>query len=375
VVLFFSSKKGQQSNISFYFWKTNFDAGDAVSKTLKENNVKKLYVRYFDVDKEPGQSEAKPVSPIVFNDLIKSYNIIPVIYIKKRVFENTDSNSLPALAKKYSKQLQVVKSECYVTKPAFYTNDKNVEAMKSFLQKNDMTDYEKLCRSLYGKNLNDLYDYQGIRLAYNDKIEQAIPAVEKSGEKGTMEFAGNPFNTRINDCLECDHELYKGTPYTKLILLKKMKEMEANVQTGKDVYSNALLLGNAFYNLSYYGNARDFYLSSIPGSFQSSSNSLDSTFKNFLLSMKVATGYYQKALAATVTKEQKAKCIYMLAKCERNEWYNKNVFNTDDYFYRSKMVDLKAINSFKMLQQYADTKYYQVILKECGYFRQFIKAN
>lgn len=280
------------------------------------------------------------------------------------------------MAKKYSKQLQFVKSECFVTRQSFYTNDKKVEAMKVFLQKNDKTDYEKLCRNLYSKNLDDLYDYQGIRLAYDDKIEQAITAMEKSGDKGTTAFAGNPFNGRIKDCHECDHELYKGRPYTKLILLKKMKEMEGNVENGNDVYNNTLLLGNAFYNLSYYGNGRDFYRSSIPGSFQMTSNSMDSTFKDFLLSMKVAAGYYQKALAASNTKEQKAKCYYMLAKCERNEWYNKNVFNKNEYYYYgSDMVDLKTINSFTMLKQYADTKYYQEVLKECGYFREFIKGN
>jgi hypothetical protein len=278
------------------------------------------------------------------------------------------------MAKKYSKQLQLVKSECYVTKQAFYTDDKNVEAMKTFLQKNDMTPYEKLCRNLYNKNLDDLYDYQGVRLAYDDKMEPAIAAMEKAGEKGNFNFQGNPFNGRINDCHECDHASYKGTPYTKLGLLKKMKEMEANVQAGNDVYNNTLLLGNAFYNLSYYGNARDFYLSSIPGSFQLTSNTLDSTFKDFLLSMKAAAGYYQKALAAAATKEQKAKCYYMLAKCERNSWYTKNIFNGSDYYSGSDMVDLKAINSFNMLKQYSDTKYYQEVIKECGYFRAFLKS-
>lgn len=66
---------------------------------MQDNEVKKLYVRYFDVDKEPGQPEAKPISPIVINDSINKFSIVPVIYIKKRVFENTDSNSLTTLAK------------------------------------------------------------------------------------------------------------------------------------------------------------------------------------------------------------------------------------------------------------------------------------
>ncbi len=96
---FLSCKNKPGGNISFYYWKTNFSLSATETKTLGDNTVKKLYVRYFDVDKELGQSEAKPISPIALNDSIKNYNTIPVIYIKKRVFENINSNSLLTLAK------------------------------------------------------------------------------------------------------------------------------------------------------------------------------------------------------------------------------------------------------------------------------------
>lgn len=97
--LFFSCKQKQDATISFYYWKTNFTLSANETQTLYDNAVKKLYIRYFDVDKEPGQLQAKPISPVVINDSLNNYNIVPVVYIKKRVFENTDSNSLPALAK------------------------------------------------------------------------------------------------------------------------------------------------------------------------------------------------------------------------------------------------------------------------------------
>jgi hypothetical protein len=292
------------------------------------------------------------------------------------VFRHADAFTFikSVMAKKYRAQEDFVKSECYVTKSSFYRDDKNVEAMKSFLQKTDITAYEKLCKSLYNKNLDDLNDYQGVRLTYNEKFDQAIAALEKSGDKATLELRGNPFNGKIKDCFDCDHASYKGTPYTKLILLKKMKEMQANVQSDNDVYNNALLLGNAFYNISFYGNARDFYVSSIPGAYQYTSNAVDSSFKDFLLNMNAAKTYYQKALAASTTNEQKAKCYYLLAKCERNEWYTKHVF-TGDYYYGAGMIDLEAISNFRTLKQYSDTKYYQEVIKECGYFREFIKRN
>lgn len=295
---------------------------------------------------------------------------------EKTEFRHTDAFVFirQSLAEKYRRQGDLVKSECYVTQSSFYRENKNVEAMKAFLQKSGPGEYDKLCRNLYNKNLDDLYDYQAIRLAYDNQIDKAIEAMEKAGDKGKSELYGNPFNGKIKDCNDCDYAAFKGTPYSKLALLKKMKEMQTNLQAGTDVFNNALLLGNAFYNLSYYGNARPFYLASIPGSYLYTSHALDSAFSDFLLNMDAAKSYYQKALAAATTAEQKAKCYYLLAKCERNDWYTKNTFNENSY-YGSGMVDLKAIGSFKMLNQYQDTKYYQEVLKECGYFREYLKGN
>ncbi|MFT3680912.1 MAG: hypothetical protein QM791_11605 [Ferruginibacter sp.] len=278
-----------------------------------------------------------------------------------------------SMAKKYRRQNDLVKSECYITRPAFYSSNKNVEAIKAFLLKDNKTAYEKLCASLYVDKVEDLYEYQAIRLAFDDKLSDAIALLEKTGDKANAQLMGNPFNGRISDCHDCDHEAYKGTPYTKISLLRKMNEMKTNIIGGKDVYNNALLLGNAFYNMSHYGNARLFYESAIVGSYHYSPFSIDTVFRGFIIDTRQAATYYQKALAAATNNEQKAKCHYMLAKCERNEWYNKNMYSVKDDNYSSGMVNLKAISNFKMLKQYAATKYYQDVINECGYFKTYIK--
>ena len=277
------------------------------------------------------------------------------------------------LAKKYGLQMRLVKSECYVSKPAFYSKDKNVADLEAFLLKKNKTPYEELCKNLYQNTLDDLYEFQAIKMAFADKIDEAISLIEKSGEKAKKGLLGNPFNGRINDCHDCDHEQYKGIHYTKLALLQKMKEMKANIVAGKDIYNNALLLGNAFYNMSHYGNARFFYESAILGDAHYSPQVIDSVFKNFLISMKTPTTYYLKALAAATNGEQKAKCYYLLAKCERNDWYNNKLYSKNDYYWGEDMVDVKAITNFESLRQYSDTRYYQEVLKECGYFKIYLK--
>ena len=131
--------------------------------------------------------------------------------------------------------------------------------------------------------------------------------------------------------------------------------MKAHVKKGEDVYNNSLLLANAFYNMTYFGNARIFSeggrLSPGPPS-----------------DCSMAVKYYQLALNASASNEQKAKCVYMLAKCERNAYYNSS-----DY---KEGVDFLEWNGFKRLRtEFAGTKYYKEVIKECGYFRSYLETK
>lgn len=62
------------------------------------NSVQKIYVRYFDVDQPKGQAEPLPVSPVSLNRDAAAYNIVPVVYIKNRVFLQKDSSAIAQLA-------------------------------------------------------------------------------------------------------------------------------------------------------------------------------------------------------------------------------------------------------------------------------------
>jgi hypothetical protein len=265
------------------------------------------------------------------------------------------------MANRYLQQKDYIKSVCFVNYPGFYTNDSHVEAMKSFLDKTNKTPYEQLCANLYIMKKADLLEYQAIRQALHDNLIDAIAKMESSGNNTTL--PGNPFNGRLQDCHDCDHEAPQKIKYTKLSLLKKMSDMKA----GADVYSNALLLANAYYNITHYGNARAFYECKVIGSSHYSPIAIDSAFQPLLTSMALAAKYYNMALNAAKTDEQKARCQFMLAKCERNEWYNEYKWNTT--------VDFIAWNGFKTLkQQYANTQYYKEAIRECGYFRTYLNS-
>jgi hypothetical protein len=89
----------QSKPLSFYYWKTKFSLNGFEKNILKEQAVKKLYVRYFDVDLKPGETQPAPVSPIQLDTAIRAYQVAPVIFIKNRTFEQLPAAAVPALAK------------------------------------------------------------------------------------------------------------------------------------------------------------------------------------------------------------------------------------------------------------------------------------
>jgi hypothetical protein len=129
-------------------------------------------------------------------------------------------------------------------------------------------------------------------------------------------------------------------------------------------------LANAYYNMSYFGNARVFYYGEI---IDQGSNYIRKDFQSMLFSNVKAKEFYQKAFDAAANDEQKAKCVYLMAKCERNEFYAREYHSKDDFYgYDDPEVAFLAWEGFRKLKSnYAHTKYYKDVINECGYFKQY----
>jgi hypothetical protein len=281
------------------------------------------------------------------------------------------------LAQKYAAQKDAVKSECWVTDTKFYTSTDNIKQFKAFLGKTNPTPYEHFCIDISEKQLSDIWEFEAIQAAFAEKLDDAIAYIKNAKEAAQIELLGNPFNGKIKDCHNCDHEAPQKTKYTKLSFLEKMREMKQKIERNEDIYNNALLLGNAYYNITHYGNARYFYESKILGNVHYSPFSLEPDFKKQLTDNALAQKYYKLALQNATDKEQQAKCHYLIAKCERNEWYNENKFKDEKQYYsydeNGQNIDFITWNGFKALQKLSDTKYYQEVLKECGYFAHIVE--
>ena len=295
------------------------------------------------------------------------------------------------LSSVYKNQGNQVMAELLNSNKVFYDSEKNGQAVEEFFLKKNKTAWEELFVGLYPYNICDIYECRAINLYYAGKLEESIAMFEKIYpiklrqynyetdsysydfvDYNKRELYGNPFNGKIKDCNDCDHQAKQSVKYSSLSMLRKMKEMRTNIEVGNDVYNNALLLANAYYNTSFYGNARSFYYNSIFG--ETGSNYISKENQHKLFDLSQAKKYYEIAFQAASDNEQRAKISYMLAKVERNEFYFNEYFSQSTYWgYNYDQVMVKKWDGFKRLKQdYSDTKYYQEVIKECGYFRTYL---
>lgn len=288
----------------------------------------------------------------------------------------------------YKEQGNAIMSEILNSKGVeYYKDGKQSVAMENFLLRTNHSGIESLFASLYQFNLSDIYESRAIHLFYEDKIDEAIVEMKKAKpvKKKNMydddytemtysssQLYGNPFNGKIKDCNDCDHAAKQTTVYTKLSFLEKLKEMESNVANGVDVFNNAMLVGNAFYNVTYFGNGRSFYYNSIWDEY--GSNTISTGNRSNILNMRNARKYYDIAKKNATTNEQKAKLAYFEAKLERNDFYTLT-YHSGDY-YSGGWGDAVMFKKWKgfvdLKNNYSDTKYYQEVIKECGYFRKYL---
>ncbi|HXB94218.1 MAG TPA: hypothetical protein VNU70_03630 [Puia sp.] len=85
--------------MSFYYWRPVFAPDSTETSALQENQVRTLYVRYFEVDRPDGDSTLRTGATIRFDSSPSGYSIVPVIHFQSRVFEKMDSSAIPSFTR------------------------------------------------------------------------------------------------------------------------------------------------------------------------------------------------------------------------------------------------------------------------------------
>ena len=77
---------------AIYYWKTIFSLNDTERRFLKENDIQKIYIRYFDVAcREESWYIATPLGTIQFRDSIPpGLEVVPTVFIDNELFKSYD---------------------------------------------------------------------------------------------------------------------------------------------------------------------------------------------------------------------------------------------------------------------------------------------
>ncbi|HKM92691.1 MAG TPA: hypothetical protein VJY41_03475 [Prolixibacteraceae bacterium] len=99
--------------VSFYYWRTVYELSEIEHQTLQENEVNKMYIRYFDVDLD-SRGKPRPESPIRFKQKPQNLQIVPVVYIKNKVMLQ-DSLQLGLMADNITAYINQINLEAGIT--------------------------------------------------------------------------------------------------------------------------------------------------------------------------------------------------------------------------------------------------------------------
>ncbi len=342
------------------------------NKPLAVNQIRLLQLvnNILRIDSITKQHEEKLVS-----ELDWLYNKCPNDSTKSFRYNHTVSWSKYYLSSLYKSQGNHVFSEILDPSTNYYINQNNIDKMIEYFTKKDMSSWDSILIGQYEFTLSDLYDYVSIKntYIYPENLDKAIYFMELSQHSNdTLDC--DPFLGRIKDICECTEGNVPNIRFTKLDLLRRMKDLQLLIAKGERTYEHYLALGNAFYNITYFGNSREFYFNAIINNY---GIYIDPLYKSWLLNSSIANTYFNNALQVANNNEQKALCVYMMSKCERNTFYTERYY--EDGFLRDSYnqdTNYLAWNGFvKLKNEYSHTSFYKQVIKECGYFKSYISKR
>lgn len=165
----------------------------------------------------------------------------------------------------------------------------------------------------------------------------------------------DPFVMHIVDCHDCDHAAYASAPWTHASMTAKMAELSKTAAGKGDAAAQAALsLGVAFYNLTWYGNARVV---------------LESTH-HATRETQAAARWFKHAFEVAGSRELKARAAFYASKAEM-----MGIVTAKFEVYDEPEVMPVPTTWYPIVKSFDDTRYYKEILAECGSFRRWAAAR
>ena len=112
--LFLSSCTSSKKEITpaFYHWQTNFSLTQSEKDYLQDFSIKKLYVKFFDVDWNGRLQEPLPVAEVILDTTdLENIEIIPTIFITNRSLKNYPLEKMELLGKNILEKIFSIKKD------------------------------------------------------------------------------------------------------------------------------------------------------------------------------------------------------------------------------------------------------------------------
>jgi len=111
IVLFTYACKPEPER-SFYYWKSVFHLSQPEREYLKDLYIRKLYIRFFDVDWDESSGMAIPLAKVRFAESIPpGIKIVPVVYITNKTLQKTRDEDISSLALKALNEVDKIASD------------------------------------------------------------------------------------------------------------------------------------------------------------------------------------------------------------------------------------------------------------------------
>ncbi len=176
---------------------------------------------------------------------------------------------------------------------------------------------------------------------------------------GRDKLGTDPFQMRIVDCHDCDHELFRDAPWTYASFAARLVKLRKAAQgKGERAAQASIDLGNALYNLTWYGNARVVMLPSFeePGD------------------TAAAERWFARAFKLSKNPELKAKAAYLAAKAELGSLLTAAQAGNPEAMWNPVALPTPK-RWFTALAKLSSTAYYAEVLAECGHFRAWVESS
>ncbi|WP_315818326.1 hypothetical protein [Paraflavitalea speifideaquila] len=264
-----------------------------------------------------------------------------------------------------------------------------VEQLIQLMESKKLNDFEQYLVAHNSFTKDDVNDVAGttwlrqFNYAAAEKWFAKVSTAYYQKEPYTTYLAANPFA----DLIEDTHAPTKQdtVKYTKLTFVRKMLRLEQEVKTLKEADRQAKTyyeLAKGLYQLSYWGNSWMLVHYDWSGNDGLKGPNGQQPGDKEYYGVLNAEAYYKKAFDLSTDKNFKARCMFMMAKCDQKQipvpsWSDFKEYT--DYEKAQKTYSKNImINKqyFPILaKEYAATPFFKEAINTCSYLKDFVKKK